>query len=77
MIKGLLYFTVILSGVAFYYTGANRGYELGVVDGAHSFIIRGLQLGTVECHYKREHNERKSSIRTKTTPTSYGVFCSG
>lgn len=77
MIKLLLYLSIALALFSGYYVGANRGYELGVMDGVNKFLIKGIQLGLVDCHYiKKENkkNECKSNFHPKIASTQYNLF---
>jgi hypothetical protein len=64
LIKILLYFTILLSGVAFFYVGANVGYNVGEKAGIDEAIIYGITIGKVTCHYikKPECNKRECKV---------------
>lgn len=71
MIKSILYLSIALALFAGYYTGANMGYDMGAIDGVHNFILKGIDMDLVECHYKKEckKNECKLPIHPKKKST--------
>jgi hypothetical protein len=64
LIRALLYLSIVISGVTFFYVGANVGYNVGEKAGIDETIIFGIITKQVECHYikKPECNKRECKV---------------